>query len=206
MKAPSMFFPAAITPAVVEKILAFLAPLFLDVVVDLAAAREVAGTTLASYGAKTDRELRLVALTIAFSFGALDALGRAASPDLPVNQVIRLRGNANALNRAALQNENRFEKLRKLSPAEIQLMEEPSSAQDLPATTDPDDLLGFARVAAKARSATVLAEPKIPAAPLSRQQRRFIEARAAKAERRAQEQARLAERAARRAAVATKVA
>jgi len=42
----------------------------------------------------------------------LDALSRAADHDLPRNEALRLRGNANALNRAAQQSENRSEKQR----------------------------------------------------------------------------------------------
>jgi hypothetical protein len=102
---------ASFTPAVLDRILAFLAALFLPSTAgNLEAARDAAGALLASYEVRTDRQLRLAALAIAFSFGALDSLSRAAEPDLPVNQVLRLRGNANALNRAAQQNEAKLDK------------------------------------------------------------------------------------------------
>src|SRR5690349_4198649 len=107
----------AITAVILEKILAFLAPLFLDVAGgDTGAAREAARIMLESYGPRTDRELRHAALVIAFSFAALDALSRSANSDLTVNQVLRLRGNANALNRAALRNEQALEALRAQPP------------------------------------------------------------------------------------------
>jgi hypothetical protein len=102
-----------ITAAVLDKILGLLAPLFRDVAADDDAAREAARATLNSYAAGDDRELRFAALSIAFSFGALDALSRAADLDLPPSQVLRLRSNANVLNRATQQNEARLEKARR---------------------------------------------------------------------------------------------
>src|SRR4051812_12090635 len=107
-----MLNAASLTPAVLDCILTFLAILFLPSTAgDVPAARGAVAALLASYDVRTDRQLRLAALPIASSFGALDSLSRAAEPDLPVNQVLRLRGNANALNRAAHQNEAKLEKL-----------------------------------------------------------------------------------------------
>jgi hypothetical protein len=191
-----MSFPTSITPAVAEKLIRFLAPLFLDVVADLAAARAAATATLLDYNTTTDQQLRLAALAIAFSFGALDALSRAVEPDLLVNQVIRLRGNANALNRAALQNETRLAKLRASIPTDLGI--EPR--QDLPASAETSDLLAFTRASARANASLQ------PAAPLSRQERRFAEARAEKSLQRQHAQERLLERAVRRAAVAARAA
>ena len=90
--------------------------------------------------------------------------------------MLRLRGNANALNRAALLNEKALNALRAAASDEA-----PAASADLPASLEPADLVSFAR----------------QAAPLSRQQRRAMERQAEKAEQRRQEQARLAERAAR---------
>jgi hypothetical protein len=166
----------ASTAVILEKVLAFLAPLFLGVAGDTAAAREAARAMLETYAPLTDRELRHAALAIAFSFGALDALSRSMNSELSANQVLRLRGNANALNRAALQNEQALEALREHPGAE-----EPAepAALDLPASLEPADLTGFAR-----------SQPV-----LSRQQRRALERQAEKAQRRQQEQARRAQRA-----------
>jgi hypothetical protein len=168
----------------------FLAPLFIDAAAnDAAAARDAAQAMLDSYGARTDRELRLATLAIAFSLGALDALSRAVDQDLSTNQVLRLRGNANALNRAAEQNENRLEKLlRQVEAATGDATPEP----DIPATSATDDLVAFVRSSWKAEKAAAVAQP----APLSRQQRRFADRQAEKQQQREQEQARLAERAA----------
>nr|WP_294513719.1 hypothetical protein [uncultured Rhodopila sp.] len=178
--------------AVLDTILALLASLFLGAAGDDAeAARRAAKAMLDSYGARTNRELRLAALAIAFSFGALDALSRAAGSDLAVNQVLRLRGNANALNRAAEQNEKRLDnQLRQ--PAAGGLAPEPVPEPELPASTATDDLVAFVRASWKAEKAEAAVHP----APLSRQQQRFADRQAEKQQRRDQERARLAERAA----------
>jgi hypothetical protein len=169
----------AITALILDKILAFLAPLFLEASSgDTAAAREAARALLAEHNPRTDRELRRAALIIAFDFGALDALSRSVAAELTLSQVLRLRGNANALNRASLQNQKALDALQQLEP-------EPSeAAADLPVSLEPADLASFARAEA----------------PISRQQRRAAERQAEKARQRQQEQARLAERAARIAA------
>ncbi len=178
-----------ITQAVLDKILGFLAPLFLDAVKgDAAAARGAANAMLASYEARTNRQLRLAALAIAFSLGALDSLSRAADRDLPLNQVLRLRGNANALNRAAHQNETRLERQQLQADA---APPEATADPDLPASGATDELVAYVRSAWKAEK-TAAAQP---AAPLSRQQRRFAERKSEKQLQRQQEQARLAQRA-----------
>jgi hypothetical protein len=202
-QAQAMSHPATITAAVFEKILAFLAPLFLIAASDLDAAREAARAILASYGARTDRELRFAALSIAFGFGALEALSRASDPALGLNQVLRLRGNANALNRAAQQNESRLEKLRKQPPVatETEAAEATPNApaDDLPASSTTADLLVFARSNLKSMmGVTAPAVPPAPApvVPLSRQQRRAEERKAEKVRQRQLEEARRAQRAA----------
>lgn len=185
-QAKPMSFPATITQAVAEKILAFLAPLFLaGAAGSQEAANQAATAILATYAPTTDRELRFAALSIAFGFGALDALSRAADPDLTLNQVLRLRGTANALNRSAHQNETRLEKLRK-HPTEAQ--DEDPQPDSLPASAAAEDLLAFSRTSLQS----------IPQAPLSRQQRRAEERRQEKIRQRQQEQARLAARTAAR--------
>nr|WP_294524029.1 hypothetical protein [uncultured Rhodopila sp.] len=176
-----MLNPTAFTAAVLDRILALLAPLFLAATGgDAEAARSAAGALLASYEPRTNRELRFAALAIAFSFGALDALSRSADSALTLNQVLRLRGNANALNRAAQQNESRLEK-RSPQP------EADAAEAELPASSDIEDLVNFVR-------------PPAASPALSRQQRRFLERKEEKQRQREQETARLEERVARRMA------
>jgi hypothetical protein len=183
-----------IDPTILDKVLGFLAPIFLGAAADnAAAARGAAKSMLDSYGARTNRELRLAALAIAFSFGALDALSRSAALDLPLNQVLRLRGNANALNRAAEQNENRLEKQLQ-RPAAAAPEAESATEPALPDNPATDELVAFVRASWKAEKAAAAANP----APLSRQQRRFADRQAEKQRQRDEEQTRVAERAARR--------
>lgn len=200
----AMSLPVSITASVLERILGFLTPLFRDSDLDDAgAAREAARDVLSSYGARTNRELRIAALCIAFGYGALDALSRAAAPELPLNQVMRLRGNANALNRAAQQNESRLEKLQKQPPVEINEAEPVTAdgpVETLPATSATADLLAYAR--SKFKSMINVGTPAVPvaAAPLSRQQRRDGERKAEKAQKQKEGEARRVERAMQRMA------
>jgi hypothetical protein len=166
--------PAAITAAFLDRILTLLAPLFLAATGgDMVAARDAVRSTLASYHARTDAELRLAALVIAFGFGALDALGKAVDPDLSLNQVLRLRGNATALSRASHQNQAVLDRLHKVGPAEP--APEPGAEPDLPASVETQDLVSFTRAIAPARTQ--------PPAPLTRQQRRAAERADEKAKR-----------------------
>ncbi len=199
------------TAAAMERVLVLLAPLFLEVPGgDVAAARDAARASLADYAARTDRELRLAALAIAFGLGALEALSRSQDPALTVPQATRLRANANALGRAVVQAEVRLDKLRKQVPsAEPDTAVGSATGEELPASSRTDDLVAFVRSSMK----SLMGGPRKPAqteaqpaaatdapAPRSRQQRRAEGRRAEKAQRRQQQVARLAERAAARAA------
>ncbi len=99
--------PEACSPTSIarEQILFSLTPFFLDAAQgNVAHARAAADAMLDGYGGQTTEDLQLAAQIIAFSFAALDSLRRcAAEADLPVNMQLRLRGNANAMNRAAQQ-------------------------------------------------------------------------------------------------------
>jgi hypothetical protein len=205
--------PATITAAIFDKILAFLAPLFLVATTgDIGAAQEAASAMLASYNPRTNREMRFAALSIAFAFGALETLSKAADPELALNQVLRLRGNANALNRSAQQNESRLEKLQKQPPVVIDTLAPEATpdtpAEALPASSAAADLLTFAR--SKLKSMIGIATPAasappiipVPAAPVSRQQRRAAERKTEKVRQRQIQQARLAQRALERTAAA----
>ncbi len=88
-----------------EQVVCHLAPFFLDAARgDSADAKAAAQAMLDGYDTQTTEQLQLAAQIIAFSFAALDSLRRAAAePDLPVNIQLRLRGNANAMNRSAQQ-------------------------------------------------------------------------------------------------------
>lgn len=179
-----MSHPVAVTAAFLNRILGLLAPLFLAATGgDLAAAREAVRDMLDGYEIRNDNELRLVALTIAFGFGALDALGQAANPELSLNQIMRLRSNATALSRAGHQNQAVLDKLHKQTESETP--PEPDPAEPLlPSGSEAADLIAFARAAMQAQPRTPAQTTTTQPAPQSRQQRRAAERQAEKARRR----------------------
>jgi hypothetical protein len=102
----------AITPVILHTLLGRLALLFLSGADnDPTAARHAASHMLAAYNAETDNELRLAANVISFSFHALEALSQAATPDMPLNKILRLRGSAVSLSREANKAERRLDQL-----------------------------------------------------------------------------------------------
>jgi tRNA U34 5-methylaminomethyl-2-thiouridine-forming methyltransferase MnmC len=106
--------PTTVLPVIQDTILARLTPLFLaGADNDMAAARQAAIHMLASYNPQTENELRLAASVISFSLHALEALSQAATPDMPMNKILRLRSGAVSLNRASDNAERRLEQLRK---------------------------------------------------------------------------------------------
>jgi hypothetical protein len=132
--------PTAITSAILDTVLALLAPFFLAATNgDLAAARVAAGQMLADYNAETREELRLAAEVISFGFQALEALSQAAAPDLPINRVMRLRGSAVSLNRSAQQNQRKLDQLQRARKAaeKAEATEQPQPAPAQPAPAQP---------------------------------------------------------------------
>jgi len=103
--------PAAITPAFLDRILALLAPLFLAAAEGaMDAAREAAWSALASHHPRTDNELRLAAMVVAFGFAALDTLGRAMDGALSLDEVMDLRDTATALSAAGHQSQTMLDR------------------------------------------------------------------------------------------------
>ena len=101
-------FPAAL----LETILFPLASILLAAADDRDAARLVAIETLESYDPQNAEELRLVAKLVCFSLQSMQALGQAAGADLPLTRVLRLRGGAISLTRAAERAQRRLQALR----------------------------------------------------------------------------------------------
>jgi hypothetical protein len=81
---------------------------------------------MSSYGVRTQAELLIVSKIVAFGLAALDDLRLSMHPDVGLAQKIRLRAQANALNRSARQNEAALAAYRKLNP-----LTEPSIAEQL---------------------------------------------------------------------------
>jgi hypothetical protein len=102
-----------ILPAFLETIVAHLVPLFLSSANnDPAAARQAAAQMLTAYVPETEPELSLAANIISLNLHALQALGQAANPDLPLNEILRLRSGAVSLSREAEKAERRLDQLR----------------------------------------------------------------------------------------------
>ena len=190
LKGPDMSSFPAVAPAFLEEMVAYLLHLFIrGAGGDEAAARHAVLSTLAAYDAEDEQELRLAAEIISFGFATLEALARAMNPDLPLNAVLRLRGNANAAHRSGHQCQRTLDKLRK---------ERRTAAVHSPAPKRP------ARSAAPTEAPTVSQPGPNQPAPrpdLSRQQRRDLERKALKAQRKEAERARLDARTATRSQI-----
>jgi hypothetical protein len=156
-----MSLPKTLPAAVLETILTRLAALFLaGAAGDTAAAREAAAQMLSAYTPQTEDELRLAANTIGFSFHALEALGQAAGPDMPLAKILRLRGSAVSLSRESFKAQRRLDQLQKArregipaQPAETQ----PEPTQPEPKIEKALDLIEDTRtvaVGAKAQGLT----------------------------------------------------
>jgi hypothetical protein len=189
-----------ITTIALDKVLTFLAPLFLQQTNgNLQAARHAASQTLTAHAARSDQEVRLVALIIAFSFRALDALSRAADPELDVKAVLRLNGSANALNRAAQQCQRTLDRMRRIDVNKAETPDTAPELADIPLTNEVAGLFKFMQSALRKPDASTETCPDtapLGLQPMSRQQRRAAERQAEKALRRQQDADRLAARAA----------
>ena len=130
---------AAFPAAVLETILIRLAALFLiGADGDMTAARQAALQMLGAYHPETEDELSLAAQVIAFSFQALEALGQAAEPDLPVTRILRLRGGAVSLSRESAKAQRRLTNCKKTGDKEpIRRRTRPEPAQPSPKTEKP---------------------------------------------------------------------
>jgi hypothetical protein len=144
--------------AALETILTHLAALFLTGAAgDITAAREAAGQMLSAYHPETEDELRLAANVISFSFQALEALGQAATPDMPLTRTLRLRGSAVSLSRESHKAQRRLDKLQTARRAGIPAATQPESAQPEAKIEKALDLIQDTRtvtVAAKAQGLT----------------------------------------------------
>jgi len=86
-------------------IVAFLAPMFISVSGgDINYARMAAIETVNAYRARNHADLIAIAQIVAFGLAALGSLSLSMADDISLSMTLRLRGNANALNRSAEQN------------------------------------------------------------------------------------------------------
>jgi hypothetical protein len=157
-KATNPMSPAKTLPdAILETIVTRLAALFLSGAAgDMAAARQAAAQMLTAYHPQTEDELRLAANIVGFSFHALEALGQAATPDMPLTKILRLRGSAVSLSRESHKAQRRLNQLQKArregipaQPAETR----PEPAQPEPRIEKALDLIEDTRAITVAASA-----------------------------------------------------
>ena len=91
--------------ALMALIVSLLAPIFLGVTAgDPNLARLAAWETIAAYQARNQADLIAIAQIIAYGLAALGSLSLSMDDNISVTMALRLRGNANALNRSAEQN------------------------------------------------------------------------------------------------------
>ena len=96
--------PTTLPPAefFMHLIVSFLTPMFLATAGgNITHARAAAIATINAYALRDPDDLLAIAQTIAFGLATLDSLNRSMADDLPVTLVLRLRGNAASLARAA---------------------------------------------------------------------------------------------------------
>ncbi|WP_428493391.1 hypothetical protein [Rhodopila sp.] len=104
--------PISLPTALVETILSRIAPLFLiGAANNPEAARHAAAHMLDAYHPETTEELRLAANIVAFGFQSLEALAQAATPDMSLTRILRLRGSAVTLSRESAKAERRLAEL-----------------------------------------------------------------------------------------------
>jgi hypothetical protein len=77
------------------------------------AAEQAAASLLAAYQPETQDELRLAAQIVGFSFHALEALTQTATPEMPLNRILRLRGSAVSLSRESHKAQRRLDERQK---------------------------------------------------------------------------------------------
>jgi hypothetical protein len=154
-----------------EQVACSLAPFFLEAAHgNETEARAAAEAMVAGFNPQSTEELLLAAQVVVYGLAGLDSLRRsAAAPDLPVNTHLRLRGNANAMQRAAQQCRKALDLRRKSGPPSN------NGTSPVPTFTEAD-----LREAIKTASA-VIAEARTsgqPLAPLNRAARRAAEKQA----------------------------
>jgi len=137
--------------AILHTLLAHLAGLFLaGAGGNREAAEQAAASLLAAYHPETQDELRLAAQVVGFSFHALEALTQTATPDMPLNRILRLRGSAVSLSRESHKAQRRLDKLQTARRAGIPAEAQPNPAQPEPKIEKALDLIENTRTIAAA--------------------------------------------------------
>jgi hypothetical protein len=147
-----MSLPASIPAAIVDTILGRLAALFLiGANGNVEAARQAVLHLLAGYNIQTDQELFLAAEVISFGCYSLEALSQSATPDMPLNKVIRLRASAVSLNRESHRSRLKLEQMQRGRAAGVPAPQPagtlPEEAPQRPSMDQAVELVDIAREA-----------------------------------------------------------
>jgi hypothetical protein len=152
-------------------IVALLAPMFLGVAAgDINLARMAAIETVNAYRSRNHADLIAIAQIIGYGLAALGSLSLSMADDISIAMALRLRGNANALNRSAEQNRRAIRQSLPDTPTrhyqEVPAASVPANERDL-AQYEADAMARLAdtkRLIAASR--TLLRDPEpAPAAP-----------------------------------------
>ena len=142
-------------------LLAVLASIMGSALDDPALARRAAQQAIDAYQPQNTYELIATGQILSFAMAALETLRQAASPDLSPAKKLKLRGNANGLNRAARDNTRILDKIRQTAAAETRIAawQQPDPPQDATAPepkpaneSHPDWAAAMNRVAARLRA------------------------------------------------------
>ena len=164
--------PETGSSVLLNAVIALLAPMFLwSTGGDVAYARLAAMETLEAYRATGPRSLITATKIIAFELAALWSLSQSMSDEISLSMTLRLRGNANSMDRAAERNRQTLEQDCRIAesadlPSEAALEEAVANAQTMVREAN-------ARIRASQRpQAPVAAAPAPNLAPMPEDQRR----------------------------------
>jgi hypothetical protein len=128
---PAPDLPIHPSEVLLHLILNILSPMFLGVSGgDINLARITAFATIDDYAGRTHADLIAIAQIIAFGLAAMASLSASLEDGISPSMALRLRGNANALDRSAENNRRALQKARPADPA----TQQPQTAQ-APAST-----------------------------------------------------------------------
>ena len=141
-----------------------LVPLFRTNSPDSRVAREMAMSAIAAYDPESRADYINVARTIAFSIAALALLAKAATEDMPMPELMRVYGRANALNRSADQSERTMMRRRACQKADPPAWMDPGLETPEP-DAPTDDAVFQAAVAEAIQEHEALVTPPPAEAP-----------------------------------------
>jgi hypothetical protein len=131
------------TDILMNLIIALLAPMFLGISAgDVNLARMAAIETVNAYRVQNHADLIAVAQIVAFGLAALGSLSMSMADDISLSMALRLRANANGLNRSAEQNRRALQRSHHDDPAPHRMAPEPHRMAAEPEPEPADTFAG----------------------------------------------------------------